>query len=91
MKPYSFSLSVISESKVLKYLNALSVNKPTGLDGIPSNFVRDSVSIIVCPLTHIINLSIIQGVVPDDIKSVRVVPLYKKTKWRLATTVQFRS
>lgn len=62
----------------MKYLNALSVDKATGLDGIPSRFVRDSASIIVCSLTHIINLSIIQGVVPDDLKSARVVPLFKK-------------
>ena len=62
----------------MKYLNALSVDKTMGLDGIPSHFVRDSASMIVCPLTHIINLSIIQGVVPDDLKSARVVPLFKK-------------
>ena len=78
VKSNSNSLSVVSESKVLKYLNALSVDKATGLDGIPSRFVRDSAPIIVCPLTHIINLSIIQGVVHDDLKSVRVVPLFKK-------------
>ena len=35
-------------------------------------------SIIVCPLTHIINLSVIQAVIPDDLKSARVVPLFKK-------------
>ena len=35
-------------------------------------------SIIVSPLTHIINLSIIQGIVPDDVKITRVVPLFKK-------------
>ena len=77
-KPNSYFLSVVSESKVLKYLNALSVDKATGLDGLLSRFVRDSASIIVCPLTHIINLSIIQSVVPDDVKSARVVPLLKK-------------
>lgn len=30
------------------------------------------------PLTHILNLSIITGIVPDDLKSARVVPFYKK-------------
>ena len=63
---------------MLKYLNALSVDKAMGLDGIPSRFVKDSASIIVCPITHIINLSIKQGVVPDDLKSARVVPLFKQ-------------
>ena len=74
----NFSFSILSEDQVLKYLTKLSVNKSTGLDGIPSKFVRDSASIIACPLTHIINLSLVQGVVPDDLKSARVVPLFKK-------------
>ena len=34
--------------------------------------MRDSESVITWPVTHVINLSIIQGVVP------RVVPLFKK-------------
>ena len=42
-------------------------------------FVRDSAFVIVCPLTHVINLSIIQGAVSDDLKSARVVPLLKRT------------
>ena len=62
----------------MKYLNSLGINKATGLDGIPSRFVRDGASIKACPLTHFINLSLIQGVVPDDLKTGRVVPLFKK-------------
>ena len=34
---------------------------------------------IACPLIHVVNLSIIQGVVPDGLKLARVVPLYKKS------------
>ena len=40
--------------------------------------MRDGASIITCPLTHVINLSLIQGIVPEDLKSDRVVPLFKK-------------
>ena len=77
--PNSFSFSIVSENKVLKYLNSLGINKATGLDDIPSRFVRDGASIIACPLTNVINLSLIQGAVPDDLKSARVVPLFKKS------------
>ena len=31
------------------------------------------------PIAYIINLSLITGVVPDDLKSARVVPLFKKS------------
>ena len=41
-------------------------------------FVKDGSSIIAAPLAHVINLSLIQGVVPDDLKSASVVPLFKK-------------
>lgn len=59
-------------------MNSLSPKKATGLDGIPSRFVKDSAAIIANPLCHIINLSIIQSVVQDDLKLARVVPLFKK-------------
>ena len=42
-----------------------------------SRLVSDGDSIIACPLTHAINLSLNQGVLPDDYKSARVVPLFK--------------
>ena len=29
-------------------------------------------------MSHVINLSLIQGTIPDDLKSARVVPLFKK-------------
>ena len=69
----------MAENTVVKHLNKLGINKATGLDGIPSWFVRDSASLIACPLTHVINLSVIQGVVPDDLKLARIVPLYKRS------------
>jgi len=84
-----FSFSLLSEDKVFKYLNNLSKNKATGLDGIPARFVVDSAPLIAKPLAHIINLSLIQGTVPDDLKSARVVPLYKKNdKQKFEITVQ---
>ena len=81
MFPNSYSISIVSENKKIKYLNSLGINTATGLDGITSRFVRDGASIIACPLTHVIYLSLIQCVVPDDLKSARVVhvPLSKKS------------
>ena len=80
VKPKDYSFSVVLENKILKYmyLNNLSAKKATGLDGMTARFVRDSASIIVCPLSHVINLSLIHGIVPDVMKSARVVPLFKK-------------
>ena len=62
----------------MKCLGRLGAKKATGLDGFPARFVRDSASIIACLLRHVISLSLIQGIVQDDLKSARVVPIFKK-------------
>ena len=48
--------------------------KAPGLDKIPA---RDAAGVIVVPITHIINLSLNQGIVPQDFKNALVAPLYK--------------
>ena len=45
---------------------------------IPARFIKDSASIVTVPIAHIINLSLITGVEPNDLKSACVVPLFKK-------------
>ena len=62
----------------MKYIDSLGINKATGLNDKPSRFVKNGSPIIVSPLTSTINLSLIQGIVPDDLKSARVVPYFKK-------------
>lgn len=59
-------------------MNALRVNKALGFDSIPSRFARNSSSIITCLLALVINLSLIQDVVLDNLQSARVVPLFKR-------------
>ena len=84
----SFAFSHVSEEKVLKYFLKLGANKATGLDGIPARFIKDNASIVTVPIADIINLSMITGVVPDELKSACVVPLKKMIIWKLVTTGQ---
>ncbi len=63
---------------MLKILKGIGKNKATGLDDVPAKFIVDGSAEIACPLTHIINLSIYHSKVPKDLKSAKVVPLYKK-------------
>ena len=65
VKPNDYSFSTVSENKILKCLGRLGAKNATGLDGTPRHFVKDSASIIACPLRNVINLS-------------RVVPIFKK-------------
>ena len=58
-------------------LKDLKANKATGLDKIPARLLKDSASVMAPSLTHIVNLSLLTGVVPDEWKKARVVPLFK--------------
>ena len=74
-----FRIEHVTESFVFKELSKLNATKSTGLDGIPSKFVKDSACVLKIPITFIINMSIDSGIVPDDMKSARVSPIYKKS------------
>ena len=69
----AFEIKPVSEEEVKTGLSTLSTNKATGLDHIPSRFLRDSAS-VTSILTHIINLSLTQGISPSEMKNARVVP-----------------
>ena len=74
-----FKIRHVTETFVFNELSKLNPTKSTGLDGIPSKFVRDGACVLKLPVTFIINMSIDSGIVPDDMKSARVSPIYKKS------------
>jgi len=76
--PDAFEISPASEERVRLCLSSLSTNKASGLDLISSRFLRVSANVISGVITHIINLSLKQGIFPSDMKKARAVPLYKK-------------
>ena len=73
-----FSLANVTVGQVSRILHSMSSSKATGLDEIPAKYLKDGSSVISKLLTHIINLSITTGSIPDDLKMARIVPLYKK-------------
>ena len=73
-----FKLATVSTDEVFKKLSTLHQHKATGHDKIPPRFLRDSAASIAPIITHIINLSIKQGHVPQDFKLAKVTPLHKK-------------
>ena len=64
MKKTSFKFTPISEEETVKRLLNLSSKKATGLDGMPARLIKEQ---ITASITHIINLSLYSGNVPDDI------------------------
>ena len=62
----------------MKIVNKLGTNKSPGHDGLKSDVVKKVAKEIAYPLMIISNVSLSTGVVPDELKIVKVVPIYKK-------------
>ena len=74
----SFYFAKVAAAKGAIMLAELKCAKATGLDNIPARFLRDSAEQIAPCLTHIVNLSLEQGIFPRDMIHAKVIPLYKK-------------
>ena len=77
-KQNSFKFSPVGGEDILKSLLSLNVSKATGLDGLSARFLKDGENQISSAIANIINLSLYSGRIPDNMKTARVVPLYKK-------------
>ena len=67
----------VTPNELSEISNAFRPGKAAGHDRIPISIVKQSIQIIADPLGHIINLSITHGIVPDQMKIARVIPLFK--------------
>ena len=74
----AFCLKEVNVDNINIILNSMSANKATGLDDLSPRFVKDGARVIAPMITHIVNMSIRQGIIPDDLKRARVIPIHKK-------------
>ena len=70
-------MSYVSQAFVKNQLKRMKKKKATGLDGLPSQLLRDCSQTLSLPLTYLINLSIKTNQVPTLWKKARIVPIYK--------------
>ena len=73
-----FNLNTISTYEVTNILNNLNNNSAPGADGYTASFFKQIGDNVIFPMTHIINCSITNGIVPDELKVARIVPIHKK-------------
>ena len=52
--------------------------KSKGFDDISNDLLKKIITEIAIPLEHVINLSIVNGIVPDKMKIAKVIPIHKK-------------
>src|SRR5215475_6526163 len=71
-------INPVTEEEVVMLAKNLKGKLTAGLDDIPENLVKICIRQIAKPLTHIYNTSFNSGVFPEEWKTVKVKPLYKK-------------
>ncbi len=72
-----FSIPIMSEDQVLKFLGDLDETKTTGKDGVSANLLKMAAHVLAKPLTNILNLSIKTDQFPTQWKTGRVTPIHK--------------
>lgn len=73
--PSSLFLVPVQVEEVKNIINKLNTKKASGYDGITNFLLKNIVNEIASPLTHIFNLSLVNGVVPDKMKIAKVIPI----------------
>ena len=73
----SMFLALATQEDIVDITCKFPAGKSAGYDNIPMSIIKRSINSISFPLTHIVNLSIIHGIVPDELKIARVVPIFK--------------
>ena len=73
----SFYATPVDKYEVEKLIDNLKENKAYGFDNIHPKFLKVSKEIISEPLAYIINKSITEGIVPDNLKIAKIIPLFK--------------
>ena len=75
----------LTDDEVKEALRSLKPNKSPGYDNISSNVVNETSDIFFTLLKYIFNLSLQQGIFPENLKIAEVFPIYKKDEEFLLT------
>ena len=68
----------VTATELLNLIELADMKKSAGPDNISVKIVKDNKIIILQPLLYLFNLSLDKGVVPDNMKLAKVIPVFKK-------------
>ena len=75
----SIFLEPVDHAYILKIVKTLKPKLSSGHDGISTKLLKDTIDCITLPLTHIINRSLNSGIFPSQMKTAKVIPVFKST------------
>ena len=67
----------ITEVEISNVVNDLKGKKSEDMNGISTFFLKNILSKILVPLSHVFNLSIVKGQVPSQLKVAKIIPIFK--------------
>lgn len=70
-----FTFNAVEESEIVQELKNLKWTKVSGLDNFSLGLLKGIAFVLTKPLTFIINLFLVTGVVPSKWKVAKVIPL----------------
>ena len=72
-----FIFSTVTHDTLVKIISKLKMKNSAGPDNISTKLLKVILPTISIPLCHLFNLSLQTGYVPHQLKSAKVVPVYK--------------
>ena len=70
-------MSPIDQSDIPKIVNNMKAQVSSGHDEISTKLMKTSIQDVLLPLTHIINQSLSTGTFPNQLRTAKVLPIYK--------------
>ena len=80
-----FNFRSVSVEEVRRIISAMPTNKSPGPDKVEARVLKDSLPVILGPLTEIINCSLATSTFPDAWKAAEVIPLLKEGDHNVAS------
>ena len=81
----SIFLEPVTEHEISEICASFRAGTSAGFDQVTMDVVKQTINLIIAPLTHIMNLSLSSGLVPEQMKVARVIPLFKSGTFSLFT------
>jgi len=75
----SIFLEQVEPEYVIEVINKLKPKLNCGYDNISTKLLKETIHLIIKPITHIINTSLDTGIVPDRLKIAKVITIYKNS------------
>ena len=68
---------MLNQVQILKTVKLMKPKTSQGHDHISTKLLKETIDLILIPLTHIINQSFISGIVPENMKIAKLIPIFK--------------